>query len=73
VTVAKPTIETTIKFDNVHVIKPGQTLILRYTKMIDSSSADQVKTRLATLLPGVDVVILGGVDQALIYDPQSET
>lgn len=49
-------------------IRPGQTLILRYDKLISSYEAEQVKGKLAERIPEVGVVIISGCQQMAIYD-----
>jgi hypothetical protein len=55
------------------VIRPGQTLILRVAhNRLTAEIAEHLKAKAAERLPGVDIVIIGGVDQMLVYDPEPQ-
>lgn len=58
------------ELDGVTTVRPGQTLVLHYRRMIPAASAAEIKGRLDERLPGVSVVIIGGPDNVLVYDPE---
>ncbi|WP_345562726.1 hypothetical protein [Nonomuraea rosea] len=51
------------------VVRPGQTLVLCTPHQMSTAEADQMKARLREKLPGVELVLLTGVTQALVYEP----
>lgn len=57
--------------DQSLVIRPGETLLLRYEQQITAQQADEVKRRVGELLPEVDVVIFGGVAEMGVYRPEA--
>jgi hypothetical protein len=59
-----------IEPDGVTTVHPGQTLILHYRKMISAATAAEIKKQIDEHLPGVDVMIIGGADHVLVYEPE---
>lgn len=57
--------------DQTVVIEPGQTLILRFAQRISGDQAEAVKQRIVGRLPGVDVLVVGGCDQMIVYQPST--
>lgn len=55
--------------DQTAVIEPGQTLILRYTKLITKEQGEEIRKRIADRLPGVEVLIISACDQVVVYQP----
>lgn len=51
------------------VVRPGQTLVIGYSAPVSESQAEVVKARLRERLPGVDIVVIGHVQQMLVYEP----
>lgn len=51
------------------VIRPGDTLIVRFQKPMSMDHADRVKKGLEELLPGVADVVLIVADQIAVYRP----
>lgn len=56
--------------DQTATIKPGDTLILRYTRPIALDMADQIKAKVSALIPDIQVVIIN-CDQMAVYRPDS--
>lgn len=57
--------------DQSLVIRPGETLLLRYEQPIDLATADAVKKRVKELLPDIEVVILAGIAEMGVYRPEA--
>lgn len=55
--------------DQTVVIEPGQTLIVRYAQRISGDQAEAIKQHIAGRLPGVEVMVIGGCDQMIVYQP----
>lgn len=55
--------------DETAVVRPGETLVLRYGQQISPDQAATIRERLAERLPGVSVVVIGACDQLLVYMP----
>lgn len=51
------------------VVRPGDTVILRCSRSLDDDEAEDLKRRFRNRIPGVDVRVLGGVDQLAVYRP----
>jgi len=49
-------------------VTPGQTLIVTVPDTPTPEQAEAMATSLKERLPGVEVVVLGGVDQIAVYD-----
>lgn len=63
----------TTDLDDVTVIRPGDTLVLRLASEVPPCRLDQVTRTLRDRLPGVDVLIIGGVDGLAVYQPDSDS
>lgn len=66
----------TTDIDEVTVIRPGDTLVLRLASEIPPCQVDQVtrtlRDRLRARLPGVDVLLITGVDGLAVYRPDAQ-
>lgn len=55
------------------VIRPGDTLILRLAPAVTASQLEEYRKRFVPFLrehlPGVEVVMVGGVEQMAVYRP----
>jgi len=51
------------------VVRPGDTLIARFSGLLTMEQADQIKAGLEAHLPGVEVVVVAA-DQLVIYRPE---
>ncbi|WP_141579671.1 hypothetical protein [Actinomadura sp. WMMA1423] len=60
--------------DQIAVIRPGQTLVIRYARrMLSDYEVDQLKTKLAERMPGVNLVVLGpDIEPVAVYDPNPD-
>lgn len=67
------TIDVKFELDQAAVIKPGETLILRYTKPVSTEVGEGLKAKVKGLIPGIEVVVIGACDQMLVYDPIRES
>ena len=53
------------------VVRPGDRLVMA-TGFINKQQADQIKARLREDLPGVEVTLVSGVSQVLVYRPDGQ-
>lgn len=62
------------EYDRIAVIRPGQTLVIRYGRRnLSDYEVAQFKARLAERMPGVNLVVLGpDIEPLMIYDPTPE-
>lgn len=51
-------------------VQPGQTLIVILPDTPDAERAGEIAASLKERLPGVEVLVLGGVRQIAVYDPE---
>lgn len=58
--------------DQTAVIRPGQTLVVRYRPFLSVRGAEEFRARIAERLPGVEILVLGGVEQMLVYAPEDD-
>lgn len=52
------------------VVRPGDTLIVRYDRTFNADEAQRVKDKLRERLPGVDVLVIG-CQQIAVYRPEA--
>ncbi|WP_141581283.1 hypothetical protein [Actinomadura sp. WMMA1423] len=60
--------------DQVTVVRPGQTLVIRYARrMLSDYEVDQLRAKFAERMPGVNLVVLGpDIEPVMVYDPNPE-
>lgn len=58
--------------DQVLIVQPGDTLILRYTRPIDAATAAAVKARIAERLPQLRDVLAINCEQLAVYRPPAQ-
>jgi len=63
------TITIRTELDNAVVIKPGGALVVGLKRRIDMAEAARIKDHIEESLPGVNVVILDGIDHMAVYAP----
>lgn len=63
--------QVTLHIVTAGVIRPGDSLVLRFGDRIPPDVAARVKGDLSERLPGVEVVVLGGVDDIAVYRPEA--
>lgn len=52
------------------VVRPGDTLILRVSSAIRPEHVQALAASLKERLAGIDVAVVGGVDQMAVYRPE---
>lgn len=53
-------------------VQPGQTLIVTLPEALSAEHTSDVGKQLKERLPGVEVLVLAGVQQIAVYDPAAE-
>lgn len=51
------------------VVRPGYRLVVSTPRLVTMEEADQMKTLIGAKLPGVEVVVLSGIAQMAVYEP----
>lgn len=54
-------------------VQPGQTLIVTLPEALSAEETSNVGKALKERLPGVEVLILAGVQQIAVYDPEGRS
>jgi hypothetical protein len=54
------------------VLRPGDTLVLRVAADVSREWFEDFKAHLAGRLPGVETVVVAGVEQMLVYRPGTD-
>lgn len=53
--------------ESATVVRRGDTIVLICSDRITQQAAEYAKAELRAKLPGVEVVVIGGVQQAIVY------
>ena len=55
------------------LIRPGDTLVLRYAQPVSMDQAEKLKAAVSDLIPGIGVVAIGACAQMIVYQPGADT
>ena len=54
------------------IVRPGETLIIGYSRSLDRSQADEIRRYAAARLPGVEVLVVDQCSALAVYRPQPQ-
>jgi hypothetical protein len=62
-------VRAVVELSSAVVVRPGDKLVVCTPRLVTAEEADRLKMLIAEKLPGVDTVVLSGVSQMAVYEP----
>lgn len=62
-------VHAVVELASAVVVRPGDKLVVSTPRLVTMEEADRLKALIAEKLPGVEAVLLSGVAQMAVYEP----